>query len=337
LTDRQVKARERGVRAGGYALSLLSTPLNVGLLRALAEGPKPLPELRRELGFPPQTTLRKHLKELSQIDAIAKRRSKGPPSHPDYELATPGHELLALADVLQDWLSGSPCGPLPLGSRAAKAATKALGEGWSTTLLRVLAARPFSLTELNRLLSNLTYPALESRLSAMRRVGLLNSLRGQGRPTPYRVTRWLRLAVGPLVAAVHWERRHLPEETAPLGRIDAEAVFLLAAPLLTLPRELSGHCRLAMEVPKAGGRRMTGVMVGVEEGRIASCTARLEGDAAAWASGSVPAWLRAVTAQETDQIELGGDCQLARALLDGLHEALFGGTRPVSGTADLLT
>ena len=58
----------------------------------------------------------------------------------------------------------APEGPLALGSSTAKSAIKALVEGWGTNMIRALAARPLSLTELNGLISGLSYPSLERRL-----------------------------------------------------------------------------------------------------------------------------------------------------------------------------
>lgn len=116
-------------------------------------------------------------------------------------------------------------------------------------------------------------------------------------------------------------------ETAPIRRLDAEAAFLLAVPLLRLPAEIAGTCRLVVEVGCANGERSAGVLVEVREGRIVSCVASVQGNADAWISGSAGAWLRAMIEQDAERLEMGGDCALARGLLDGLHGALFGKLR----------
>lgn len=323
MTAFQVKGGgDNGVRAGGYALSLLATPLNAGVLQALAKEPKSLVNLRRETGSPPQTTMRKHLRVLTQLDVVARKRRDEFPGALDYELTNTGRELLAVAEVLQTWLAAAPDGPLSLGTLPAKSSVKALAEGWSTTLIRALVAKPLSLTELDALITGLSYPSLERRLLAMRLAGQVEASPGRSRGTPYIVTDWLRRAVGPLVAAARWERRHAPAEAAPISRLDIEASFLLVAPLLRLPADLSGLCRLAVEVSNGSERRLAGALVGVEEGQVAYCRARLEGDATAWASGSATAWLHAVMDRDTDRLEIGGDCGLARAILDGLNNGL---------------
>jgi DNA-binding HxlR family transcriptional regulator len=324
LTASGVNGNGRGPRSGTRALVLLACPLHGTILQSLSAGPKQLVDLRREVGSPPQTTLRAHLKELDGIGGIVKRRRNRFPGVLEYELAPAGMELLFVADALEHWLKRAPEGPLAFGSSGAKAAIKALAEGWSSTMLRALAARPLSLTELDVVIAGLSYPSLERRLAAMRLAGQIEPCPGSGKGTPYTVTEWLREGMGPLAAASRWERHHLPEETAPTTRLDTEACFLLTLPLLRLPEELSGSCRMGVEMKNGRQRRLVGAMAHVDEGRVASCSVRLEGTPNAWATGTAGSWLRAVIGSDTDQLELGGDQRLARALLDGLHSALFG-------------
>jgi len=324
LTASGVNGNGKGPRSGTRALTLLAGPLHGTVLQNLAGGPKQLVDLRREVGSPPQTTLRAHLKELDEIGGIVKRRRNRFPGVLEYELAPAGRELLFVATALERWLQRAPEGPLPFGSGGAKAAIKALAEGWSSTILRALAARPLSLTELDGVIAGLSYPSLERRLAAMRLAGQIEPCPSSGKGTPYTVTEWLREGMAPLAAATRWERRHLPEDTAPTTRLDTEASFLLTLPLLRLPRELSGSCRMGVEMKNGRDHRLVGAMAHVDHGRITSCSVRLEGTPNAWATGSAGSWLRAVIGSDMDQLELGGDQRLARALLDGLHSALFG-------------
>jgi DNA-binding HxlR family transcriptional regulator len=324
LTTLRVKGGTEGrARAGAYALSLLSVPLNVHVLFALEAEPRSLTDLGRAAGSPPQTTLRKHLQLLTRLGAISKQRSAGFPGAVEYELAAPGRDLLRVATVLQGWLAASPDGPLTLGALGSQGTIKALVEGWSSALVRAFAGRALSLTELDALISGLSYPSLERRLASMRVAGLVRSCPGQGRGTPYVVTPWLRLAVAPLAAAVRWERRHVPDETTPVSRLDVETGFLLSVPLVQLAGGQSGVCRLAVETSNGGGeRRLAGVLVGIEEGNVAYCRARLEGEASAWASGSTAVWLSAVLERETGALEVGGDCDLAYEIVGRLNDIL---------------
>lgn len=324
MTGVQVKRRgQSGSRAGAQALTLLSTPINVAVLDALLEGPKPLVDLRRAAGSSPATTLRGHLKTLTGTEVIERRRQNSFPGSLDYALTPVGIELIAVTKALQTWLDESPEGSLVVGGPSAKSAIKALIEGWGTGMVRALAAKPLSLTELDGLIAHLNYPSLERRLMAMRSAGQIEPAPSSGRGTPYTVTRWLRRAVAPLALATRWERKHVPTRTTPMSRIDAEAAFLLAMPLVRPPAEVSGACRLAVDIQSRNGGRPAGVLVGVQDGQIASCTTIHGGPADAWVSGSAPNWLEAVIGGETERLEMGGDGDLARALIDGLHSALF--------------
>jgi DNA-binding HxlR family transcriptional regulator len=312
------------VRAGTHALNLLSVPLNVHVLKALEEEPTSLIDLRRAVGSPPQTTMRSHLGNLTQPGILERKRQREFPGSVDYELARPGRELLNVAEVLQVWLADSPQGPLTLGSIAAKGTVKALVEGWSSSIVRALAARPLSLTDLNRLISGLNYPSLERRLAAMRLAGQIEAQPGKSRATPYAVTDWLRRSVAPLAAAARWERQYMPEQTKPIARIDIESAFLLAVPLVTLASATGGSCRFAVEVRNGGHEpALAGVQVGLRAGRVASCVARLEGQVDTSVSGTASSWMRAVIEADIEGLEVGGEPTLGWDLLGGLHEALF--------------
>ena len=310
------------MRAGACALTLLSAPINASVLQALEEGPLSLLDLRRAAGSPPQTTVRVHLRALEEAGILERSRDNGFPLSVTYRIKDAGLELLQVGAILRTWLQMAPEGPIALGTPTAKSSIKALVEGWSCSIVRALAARPLSLTELSRLISDLTYPSLERRLGAMRLAGQIERCPGAARRTPYRATEWLRRATAPLTAAARWERRHLAADTAPIGKSDIESVFLLSVPLLALPSHLSGTCRMAVGGSGNGtGGRLAGVVIGVEEGRVTSCVARLQQEAEAWVVGSPSAWLEAVLDGDHSALERGGELELAAELVRGLHGA----------------
>jgi DNA-binding HxlR family transcriptional regulator len=314
--------------AGALALSLLAVPINVFVLQALASAPRSLIELRREVGSPPQTSMRRQLRALTEIGVLTRHRQSDFPGPVAYELTAAGQELLAVAEALRAWLAIAPAGPLSLGSIAAKSAINALVEGWETKMLRALAAKPFSLTELDNLIAGLSYPSLERRLTAMRIAGQIEPLPGRGRGTPYVVTEWLRRGVAPLGIAARWEQLHLNGRSAPVGRRDTEASLLLAVPLLRLETGLSGSCRLAVDSGRGERHRLAGVMVDIEDGQVTTCSTRLEGHPEAWVVGSLSAWFAAVIELDTSRLEIGGERSLATGLLEGLHRVLFGCSAP---------
>jgi DNA-binding HxlR family transcriptional regulator len=316
-------AQKPSPRAGATALTLLSAPLNIAILRTLEEGPEPVIDLRKKVGSPPQSTMRIYLRTLNGIGAVERSQEARFQGSVRYAITPAGQALVGVAQSVQVWLRSFPDGPIELGSPAAKSAIKALVEGWSSNIVRVLAARPVSLTELNRLIPKLSYPSLERRLTAMRLVGLVEARKG-ARVTPYAATEWLRHAVVPLISASEWEREHAPELTPPLGRLDVEATFLLAIPLMALSSDVNGEVRLAVEVRRGASPVFAGVLVRVKEGEVTSCVPGLDGEANAWVSGAPRSWLRRITKGEKDHLEVGGDSPAARAVLEGLHRTVAG-------------
>ncbi|HEU4392339.1 MAG TPA: winged helix-turn-helix transcriptional regulator [Solirubrobacterales bacterium] len=309
------------VRAGGKALSVLATPLNLRVLQALSDRPMRLAELRKATGLPAQTTLRGHLTNLAEIGVLTKRPTQQMPYAVENTLTPMGRELLDVADQLGAWLGEAPDAPISLESGAAKGAVKALVDGWGSKMMRALAARPLSLTELDSLISDLSYPALERRLSSMRIAGLVEAQQSDGAGTPYGVTDWARRGVAPLAAASHCEQVHMRHESAPLTQIDVEAAFLLATPLARLPSDAAGSCQLEVEASPRVFPRPAGVQVTIERGKVVSCVSHLEPGPPAFAAGPALTWFNAVRDGSIGQLKFGGSRQLAEDLVSGLHSA----------------
>jgi DNA-binding HxlR family transcriptional regulator len=319
------------VRAGGTVLSLIAGPLSVPILRAHLDGPLRLPDLRERIGGAAQTTLRGQVGNLRGIGALDRHVCGGMPYTVENELTEAGRGVLAVAETVEAWLARAPQGPIPLGSESAKGAIRSLIGGWGSTALRALAARPLSLTELSSVISEVSYPSLERRLSAMRaarqvEVGPKPS-DGSG-AKPYAVTEWTRQAVAPLVAAGRCECEHLAEVTEPLTRLDIEATFLLAVPLVDLEVNRTGSCLLAVSTTapaEAESRdRLAGVHVEVEAGDVVSCVSSLGQEPHTWALGTVDSWVDAILEGRLDRLRIGGsDPDLAAAVIAKLHASLL--------------
>jgi len=307
-------------RAGGQILTLLARPLYSLAVQALGRRPMRLGELLKELGGPSQTTLRGRLSDLTALGAVAKRGG-GMPYAVENELTDAGKDLLQVVDALGAWLERAPDGPIPLGSVAAKGAMKALAGGWESTMLRAFAARPLSLTQLDRLIGDLSYPALERRLAAMRSTGLVEPAPTGLRP-PYRVSNWGREAVGPVTAAANFERLHLSQEAAPLTPLDIEATFLLATPIARLTPHTDGFCQLVAKTDGGSGR-LAGVNVAIDRGRVVECITRLDPTPRNRAVGDAGTWLHAVINRDPESLNISGDRDLSCRLIGGVHDALF--------------
>jgi DNA-binding HxlR family transcriptional regulator len=319
-------------RAGGLVLSLFVPPLTLPVLRALSAGPMRLAALRQRVGLPAQTTLRGHLSGLVEVGAIAKRMQPESRYAMDYELTPFGRDLLEVADSLEIWLGRASDGPIRLDSGTAKGAVRALVDGWGSQMLRVLAARPLSLTELDKLISDLNYPALERRLASMRMAGLVKAREAVGARTPYGITDWGRRSIVPLAKATRCERIHLRGETEAPAPMDIEAAFLLAMPLATVAPTAGGWCQLQVE-HGAGRGRTVGVRVDVEAGRIVSCVSRLDPKPRSWATGTARRWFEAIDAGDPSQLRFGGGDRLPENLIASLHTALVSAADPAVAQA----
>jgi DNA-binding HxlR family transcriptional regulator len=306
-------------RPGAEALSLLAAPLNVHTLEALQRGPMGLPELHRAIGSPPQSTMRVYTRRLEELDLLESHRRKEFPTGTDYGITEAGRSLLGVAAFLQDWLGEAPDGPILLDSIAGKSGTKALVGGWSSNIVRAVAARPLSLTDLNMLIPKISYPSLERKLSAMRSAKLVEPEPGNPKGIPYRATDWLRRAVVPLTSAVAWGLQYTREPTSAICRIDVEAAFLLAFPIISLGSEVTGRCRLSVEVQGGSSPTYAGALVSIERGRVVSCSSNLEGDAHASVSGTPVAWLRQMNGGPHGGLEVDGSRSFAEKLTGALR------------------
>lgn len=314
-------------RAGGTVLSLLAGPLCAPILRAHLDEPLRLPDLRERIGGAAQTTLRGQVGNLRSIGALERQVRSGMPYTVENELTDAGHGILEVAAAVETWLARAPQGPIALGSESSKGAIRALVGGWDSTVLRALSARPLSLTELDSVIPDISYPSLERRLSAMRAARQIETEAGTtGKAKPYAVTEWTRRAVAPLVAAGRCECRHLSEITNPLDRIDVETAFLLAVPLVALDPDSSGSCLLAVNTTDAGSvpaQQVAGVRVEVERGEVVSCHSRLEQDPDTWILGTVESWVATILDGKQGGLHTGGrDESLAAGLIQGLGQVL---------------
>lgn len=275
-------------RAGARVLTMATNPIKRGILREMLERP-----LR--MG----------------------------PGH-EFKITPGGREMLFVAFVAERWLQSAPRGPLRFDSEEAEVAVAALVDGWSSTAMHALARGPLSLAELDRAIEGPSRAALKRHIVAMQSTGQVETRLSEGNEPSYAVTDWLRAGIAPLAAAARLEQRKPVEDLAPIASLDVEAAFLLTLPLLELPREISGSCRLAVEVDGARETELAGVTAVVEGGRIASCTAGLAEEVDAWGIASAEDWLDTVIEPDAKRVRTGGDRYLARALLGGLHAKLFG-------------
>jgi DNA-binding HxlR family transcriptional regulator len=314
-------------RAGSRVLSVFENPLNTRILRAHADGPQRLAELQEKIGWPAEATLRAAVANLRELGSLSKEKACTTPSAIATSLTPAGEDMLCVADEVEAWLALCPDGPISPDAPEAKGAVKALAGGWNSTLMRILANRPFTLTELASLIPDISYPSLERRISWMRVTGQIEPVEKEGRGTPYVITDWLRHAIAPLCAAGRCELRHMAGESGPITNIEVEASFLLAVPLVSLPNHAGGASMLAAQTDLAepeGEAGLAGVTVQVKTGEVLSCSPKVDAEPSTWAVGSPETWLDAVIDGRIEDLRIGGARpQLALDLVSGVHQALF--------------
>lgn len=276
------------MRAGAQVLLMAADPINRGILQSVLERPL-------EVG---------HGRE--------------------YRVSFGGREALFAGFVVERWLQSAPQGSLPFGSPEAEAAVAALADGWSATAVHALAREPHTFRELHSAVDGMGRRALKRLLAAMQEAGQVETLPDGGGDTIYAANDWLRAAIAPLIASARTERRDPKEGMAPIDALDVEAGFLMSLPLIELPRELSGTCRLGLNLEEDESASLTGVTAHIEQGRVVSSTPGFGEKADAWAAASAGSWLDTVIEPDAKSVRTGGDRWLARAVLTALHKTLFG-------------
>jgi len=316
------------MRAGSRGLSIFTYALNARILRAHADRELRSSDLEEIIGWAPQTSLRAAVSNLCDLNVLVKQESDGTSKFVSTELTAAGHDLLLVADRLERWLMGAPFGAIALDSAAAAGAVRALIAGWDAKVIRVLAERPLTLTELSAEIEEVSYPAIERRLARLRSTNLIRPIESKGKGKPYAVTDWLRHSIGPLSAAGRWERRHMPNEAAPISGMEVEAAFLLSVPLVEFSLDSTGTCALAVltspGVDDGEEREVAGITLGVKEGKVVSCVSAAASQPTTWALGTSDDWLDAVIDGRFDALRVrGANPDLAHHIVRDFHEVLF--------------
>jgi DNA-binding transcriptional ArsR family regulator len=275
------------MRAGARLLMMATDPINRGILRTALEHPVEVEPGRA------------------------------------FQVSSGGREALFVASVVECWLQNAPHGPVAFDGPDAEGTVAALAESWSAAVVHMLAREPMTVPELDTAIAGLGRRAIERHLVAMQSTGQVESLAESGEAI-YALTDWARAGIAPLIASARLERRNPMKGMAPIDALDVDAGFRLSLPLLTLPMELSGICRLGLNLDETETSAMTGVTARIEEGRVVSCHDGLDIKANAWAAATAADWLDTVVEPDAKRVRTGGDRWLAGAILDSLHKTLFG-------------
>jgi hypothetical protein len=215
---------------------------------------------------------------------------------------------------------GGPSGPDEISGGCT---IKALAVAWDTTVLRWLAERPCSLTELDALSPReVTHHDIRRARKSLSAVGLITPVPSADKRQPYAPVDWARGSAGCIAAAIRWERRFL-DAKAPLSSTEIETLLLLLLPMVEVPQNSGGDtCLLHVE-------RLTDLSVAVEEGGILAYPPTFENARSNRLSGSAESWFDALIDGCTKTLRMQGRIDLTTALASGLHGACvrFAATR----------
>jgi DNA-binding HxlR family transcriptional regulator len=307
--------------------------VSISILRQLSSGPLDSTELLERVEFVSRSTYFERMRDLEELSLIGRERRGDVPPVAECRLTPHGGQLLPVASRLDAWLADAPAGPLKLGEAYATATVKALAVAWGSTLLRWMAERPRTLTELERLVNNFGYRKLERIVRDLVKAGLVERAAIQERLSPFGLTDWARRSAGLLTAAMRWERHEIAKRSAPVSPTEAEGVLLLGLPLIELSSDANGTCALLVDADAPREERLGGAVVGLVEGRPVSWSAAgeaevhaIEREADCWVRGPTLAWLRTHIETPHAVLRAGGDTDLAMSVMAALREV---GSRPV--------
>lgn len=241
----------------------------------------------------------------------------------EYTVSNDGREALFVAGTIERWLGQAPDGPIEYGTTLAKRAVAVLVESWSAAVVHALTREPMTSAELADTVEGLDRRQLQHHLNTMRGVGMVEML-GSGSGALYELTDWLRLGIAPLIASARLERSKEMSGTTPVDGLDVDAGFRMALGVTKLPEELSGVCRLRLNLDEGREDKLSGVTARIERGEIVSCEASIEEKADAWALGTLDGWLDTVIDLDAKGVRTGGDEWLTGAAVAAIHSALFG-------------
>jgi len=238
-----------------------------------------------------------------------------------FQVTPLGEDLFRVHQALQRWLDERP-GGRPRRDALVRDALGPLLCGWSGTIVHAIAPEPLSLDELDRAVALLDREGARTHVERMVRSGMA-AAGTRGGEVRYGLSEWGRAAIAPLVAAVLYERRHDAEPTSPPDVFDVEAAFQMALPLIQLPPWMRGTVRLGAQIP-GGEPLIAGATVQVDRGVVLASSALLDEEPETWVTGDPLGWCETVIDPSAEKLHAGGDTELAAALLQALHQRLFG-------------
>jgi DNA-binding HxlR family transcriptional regulator len=313
-------------------VSALQGDLDRSLFTALAGRRMTQSELKAWLLLGSGSALHRHLGGLLELGLLEKRSLEGAPRRVEYGLTAAGLALAEVGAAVESWLGRHPERPLELVGELGWRAFVALNEGWDSALLGRAVAAPRSRRELLEA-ADRRPERLRRHLRRLAGAGLLESAGSGGRDDAVLPTQWCRLGFGPLAAALRWERAHFPARAAAIPAPDAVLALAGILPLARPAGGLAGTCALTVrgDATPASPRRAGAAWARVGAGRVLDCGPGPLGEQPdAWVDGELEGWFEAVLDGSRRRLRIGGDAELAGALIAQLHHQVCVSEEPAS-------
>ncbi|MGO9791460.1 MAG: winged helix-turn-helix transcriptional regulator [Solirubrobacteraceae bacterium] len=299
----------------GY-LRLLADERTLALLRSLHDGAQGRAELGRHLGVPART-LDHWLEALAEMGIAVRRPSARNQRRVECALTEAGGELLLLAEEMEAALLRAPSPRRASTSRLLEL----IADRPNRLILRALLDGPQPLTELLRLVPELSRGTLRRHLEELVAGGLARALPGERRGARrYELTELVALLARVAVLAACWRLRWTPRNVPRMAGDLAGLVGVIAS-RVRLPPGVRGTCLLHVQ-PPPGVEGWPDVELSLAGGRISVLAfdpARAPG---ARAQAAPLAWCEALLSGEPSAIEIDGERAPAEALLAALVAAL---------------
>lgn len=304
-------------------LRLLSAGATGAILMALGEGPLRTKSLTERVpGYAPRTIYR-YAGKLAELEVVEREEEPGVPSKVIHTLSDPcGAELYELVNRFADAsLTRLPDGRI---DAHAWASLGLLADLWEAGMVEDLSCEARSPADLARGRHGLSYHQVNRRAGLFRASGLVSETEGPGRRRLYGLTEKSRRKMGLVAGIARWRHHHVvADEEEGMTTAEMATAVRVVLPLVKLPAHAGKCLRLSVRDEDGTGREGEEVWVEVKaDGTVHSC-ASPPADPAAWARGTVGAWIAAILDGDSGAVLAGGDEKLISDAFEGLYETLW--------------
>jgi len=306
----RVEETESGKHLGHATLGLLVEDWSVPIMRELLGGSRRPSELEQRIPEAPHSALMRRLGEMEAMGIVTKERFSGLPPRAQYALTGEGRTAIRIVGAARSWeRAWSP------GTEDGIEALKLIADQRNREILLALAAGRMAPTALEQRLSG-SRSTVTQRLAELARKGILARNVEDGHVW-YELTDCARELALVGVAAARWEWQWA-RPTEPVSPSLVADVLHLFAPLVDLPAELAGICRLHVDSGTDGSE----VYLAADGYRLAALASPGKRPRGA-CNGTPQGWVDGLLLRRWRGVTPTGDRALVAAMLASMSAALI--------------